>query len=494
MRDLRGTENVSSPCERLRELAAHTPAAPGLVLWAGGREAVWTWAELERRTRSTADAIASRTVRPERSVLVTEEVGGTGDVLNLIAMLRTRLPVAVLPGNAPHPARHALREKLLRNGHDLVELREPGIEVTLSKFPVRGCMPADSLLMSSGGSSGKPKVVIDRWMRRTGERPRAARLTTQLNWRAGQRQMIIGSLHHASTLNFLIEGLADGNTLVITRLFEPTTVLDLIAAWDIRWLHLTPYHMRHLVFTIRKRRHDLASLRGLVHLAAPCPYKIKRGWLDLLPPEYVFELYGSTEGIGVTIARGDEWIERPGTVGRGFFTHIRILDSEGFVLPPGETGEIYMRSRQGPRPSDTYLDVNDAMTVTADGFSSVGDRGHLDGDGYLYLTSRQLTRIQVGGETVDPSEVESVLISHPDVLDAGVAGVIDQRLGESLVALVVSTSRDPGSLKQYIRERMPGHKVPRIVRIVDQLPYTDVGKLDRMALSELAERGHVAQT
>jgi bile acid-coenzyme A ligase len=478
--------------EQLRERAAHTSAVPGLVSYTEGRELVWTWAELAEHARSVADAIASRTSRPERTVLVAEAEGRADDVLTLIGMLCTGLPVAVMPRNSPQSLGQALRETLLGHGYDLVDARESGIEVTRSKSPKRGDLPAESLLMASGGSSGRPKIVVDRRMRTIAAAPRAARPTSLMNWHAGQRQLVVGALHHASTLGFFIEGLADGNTLIVPHSFDPATALSLISAWQVHWLHLTPYHMRHLAFAMEKREYSLASLRGLVHLAAPCPHSLKRRWLNLMAPECIFELYGSTEGIGITIARGDEWMARPGTAGRGFFTHVRILDADGIALPAGEEGEIYMRSGLGSLPGHTYLDANDTIKVSVDGFSSVGDRGHLDDDGYLYVAARQLTRIQVGGETVDPSEVESVLIAHPSVLDAGVVGVPDERLGESLVALVVSAGHDASSLRRYLREKMAAYKVPRAIHVVDHLPYTEIGKLDRAALAECAALGRVA--
>jgi bile acid-coenzyme A ligase len=209
---------------------------------------------------------------------------------------------------------------------------------------------------------------------------------------------------------------------------------------------------------------------------------LKRRWLELLGAERVFEMYGATEGIGVTIARGDEWLHRPGTVGRGFFTHVRVLDERGRAVPAGGTGLVYLRS--GASARRVYLDRRDRLLTTVDNFVSVGDRGRLDPAGYLYLTSRQATRIQVGGETVDPTEVEYVLTEHPGVLDAAVIGVPDERLGESLAALVVSTgSEDRRSIRDFLRSRLARHKVPRTIRYVTELPRTDAGKLDRRRLT-----------
>jgi bile acid-coenzyme A ligase len=374
---------------------------------------------------------------------------------------------------------------LLAGGHDLLHVRDHEITFQRAQAGPRLPLPASSVLLATGGSSGKVRVVIDAQMRLIGSRPRAVRPSTAMNWRPGQRQMIVGPLIHTATLTFFTEALCDGNTLLVHRRFDGPATLSAIEDWRVEWLQFTPYHMRHLLSAAAGGAGRLASLHGALHLAAPCPAPLKRHWLDLIGPGNLFEMYGSTEGIGVTLARGDEWLRRPGTVGRGFFTQIRVLDEQGMQLPPGETGEIYLRS--GRLVQDRFLHTGHRIHTTGDGFASVGDHGHVDADGYLYLAPRQLGRIQVGGETVYPGEVESVLLDHPGVLDAGVAGIADEYLGEALIALVVPIGQpDPRTLRHYLRERLSRHKVPRAIRFVDSLPRRENGKLDRARLAALA--------
>jgi bile acid-coenzyme A ligase len=127
------------------------------------------------------------------------------------------------------------------------------------------------------------------------------------------------------------------------------------------------------------------------------------------------------------------------------------------------------------------------LSSTPDGFTTVGDHGWMDPDAYLYLAPRQLRRIQVGGETVDPADVEAALIAHPAVADAAVIGIPDERLGESVLAFVVSRSpSDARELKAYLRSCLSRHQVPRALRFVGQIPWTDAGKVDRRRLTELA--------
>jgi bile acid-coenzyme A ligase len=477
---------VSAVDERLRERAARAPTAPALVACAGGRATVSTWAELERRTRGLAETLAAAVRRPGRCVLVGPAGNDADAVAGLIAMLRTDLPAAPLAPTAPEAEVLALRDELLRGGYDVIRLVDGAVVPYGSTVEVPAALPAESLLLATGGSGGRPKVVVDTRMRTVARRPRATRPSAAMNWRPGQRQLVVGPLHHAAALTFFIEGLCDGNALIVSRSFDPVAALGAIGEWRAEWLSLTPYHLRHLMVAARGNPEGLASVRGLLHLAAACPHRLKREVIDLVGAERVFELYGCTEGIGVTLARGDEWLRRPGTVGRGYFTQIRVLDPAGQRLPTGRPGQVFLRS--GPLARRLYLRASERVGVTADGFASVGDRGRQDGDGYLYLEPRQLTRIQVGGETVDPAEVESVLMEHPGVLDAAVLGVRDDRLGESLVALVVPAgpSPDARAMRRYLREHVARHKVPRVLRFVGRLPRTEAGKLDRTALAEFA--------
>ncbi len=470
---------------RLRYHALSKPNEQALMVCAPGRSPVWTWCELEATTARPASAMAAAAARPGRSVLLLDAGNDERAVPELVAALRTELPVALLAASAPEAQRLALRDTLLRCGYDVISMVDLSPALTRSPAPAPAPLPADATLLTTGGSSGRPKLVVDRWMRGVGRRPPAVRPSSVMRWRAGQRQLVLGPLHHAAPLTAFVEGLSDGNTLIVASIFDPALVLATIEACRVEWLQLTPYHMRRLAGALRQGNHDLSSVRGMLHQAAPCPDPLKRRWLDLLEPSRVFELYGATEGVGITIASGEQWLRRPGTVGKGFFTRIRILDGSQRTLPVGEVGEVYLRS--GPATRRHYVDADDGVRTTIDGYASVGDHGRCDADGYLYLAHRQLTRIQVGGETVDPSEVESVLGGHPQVLDAAVLGVPDERLGEAVIALVVAEhGADPRALRHYLRERMARHKVPRLVRLVSELPYTDAGKLDRNRLEALA--------
>jgi acyl-CoA synthetase (AMP-forming)/AMP-acid ligase II len=222
-------------------------------------------------------------------------------------------------------------------------------------------------------------------------------------------------------------------------------------------------------------------------MADHCPPRVKRAFHEALGAERVHEMYTASEGIGMTMARGDEWEARPGTVGRGFRTALRIADGNGRALGPGETGEVYLRS--GARAPGTYLAATGRLRTTPDGFATLGDIGHLDPDGYLYLRPRQVATISVGGVTVQPTEVEAELMEHPRIADAGVCAQASAGFGERVVAAVVAADPRPTDLevRAWARARLAPAQVPARVVFVAALPRADTGKLDRAALAALVD-------
>jgi bile acid-coenzyme A ligase len=470
--------------ERLRGHAADKRIA--LATQDAGTERAWTWAELSRETAAWATDIEA--AAGGHGVALIEIDNGSKSVLRLLGALRTHVPAVVISRRAPEAEVAGLRDALARAGHDVAVVGEAGITTAPAGRPVRRPLPAHSVLLATGGSAGRPKIVIDPRMRTVGRRPRRARPSSSMNWRPGQRQLVIGPLHHTAALTYFIEAVSDGNTVIVERTFDPVRSLDLIENWGVEWLQLTPYHMRLLADAADGRSSCLSGIRGLLHLSAACPAKVKLRWLDLVGDTRVFEMYGATEPIGITLARGDEWRARRGTVGRGFFTQLRILDGSGRELPRGEIGDVHMRS--AAVAAGGYLDPVQRLRVTPDGFASVGDRGRLDRDGYLYLEPRQVIRIQVGGETVYADEVESVLGQHPHVQDAAVIGVPDERLGEAVFAVVAAprSQVSPRELRQFARERIARHKVPRRVLVTDVVPRSGTGKLDRLQVAQLAQQ------
>lgn len=201
----------------------------------------------------------------------------------------------------------------------------------------------------------------------------------------------------------------------------------------------------------------------------------------------VDEFYGSSEGVGVSFIRADEWLAHPGSVGRPLVGVAHIVGEDGRELPPGMPGDVYFEG------AGTFSYLNDAAKTAAAhndrGWVSVGDVGYLDADGYLYLTDRRHHMIISGGVNIYPQEAEDLLIGHPRVLDAAVFGIPDEAMGQSVAAVVQTV--DPADataafadvLLDWLRGRLAHYKCPRSLSFAAELPRTPVGKLDKRALA-----------
>lgn len=308
-------------------------------------------------------------------------------------------------------------------------------------------------------------------------------LRRKAGWRSGQRQLILGPLHHAAPFTTLLDGLLDANTTVLPPIFLPAWTVNLVERYAVEWIQLTPAHMRTILLLAEPEPVAFASVRTVLHTAAPCDSLTKRKWLELVGPQHLYEVYSATENIGGTMVRGDEWELRPGTVGRGLFTRISIRDETGNRLGHGEIGKVFMRAGRGSADR-TYLG-DQTLETTADGYASVGDHGWLDKDGYLFLTPRRHDVINVGGEKVYPNEVEAQLLEHPGVLDAVVVAIEEDVLGSTVGAYVVrkpDSSVSGRDLMTHCRSRLANYKVPTSVTFVDQVPRSAAGKLERWRL------------
>jgi bile acid-coenzyme A ligase len=286
----------------------------------------------------------------------------------------------------------------------------------------------------------------------------------------------------------LVSGLLDMHTVVVQGTFSPEKTVRSIEDQAVRWMQLTPAHMRRMLSSPEVTAVRLASLRGVLHTAASCDAWTKQGWNDLLGPERVFEMYGATERIGMTLATGAEWAARPGTVGKGFLTQIRIVGEDGATLPVGVEGRVFMRHGAGHRGRRALTTAGEEYTP--DGFRSVGDRGRLDADGYLYLGDRRTDMFTVGGANVYPAEVERVIMALPGVQDVAVIGHRDEALGSVPVAYVLPTAVERLTVDEVVRHcraALAVHKRPREVRLVADLPRTEAGKLHRRRLAETTD-------
>jgi long-chain acyl-CoA synthetase len=237
-----------------------------------------------------------------------------------------------------------------------------------------------------------------------------------------------------------------------------------------------------------RTRHDLSSLQLLVHAAAPCPVEVKRAAMDWLGP-IIHEFYAGSEGNGFCAIGPEEWLAHPGSVGRSLQGAVHIVGEDGEELPPGQEGEIWFES---PRRFEYHGDPDKTRAAWDErGWSTLGDIGWLDEDGYLYLTDRSSNMIISGGVNIYPREIEDLLVGHEAVADVAVLGTPDPDMGEQVTAFVeLMPGAAPAGedlaeeLIAWCRERLSHFKCPREVRFVDELPRLPTGKLLKRRLLE----------
>ncbi|BBX48693.1 hypothetical protein GCM10009641_02610 [Mycobacterium cookii] len=282
---------------------------------------------------------------------------------------------------------------------------------------------------------------------------------------------------------------AIGATTVMMERFDAQQALDAIQRYGVTHAQFVPTMFVRMLRLPDSTRmgFDLSTLRRVVHAAAPCPPDIKRQMIDWWGP-IVDEYYGSSEGAGISFIRAEDWLKRPGSVGKPMLGTPHILDEHGNELGPGEVGEIYY---EGGYPFEYLNDKAKTSSATsAEGWVTVGDVGYVDDDGYLFLTDRRHNMIISGGVNIYPQEAEHVLISHPLVVDAAVFGIPDDELGQSVKAVVElvdpSNAGDEvaSTLMFWVQGRLAKYKCPRSISFEERLPRTDAGKLYKQVLIE----------
>ena len=295
--------------------------------------------------------------------------------------------------------------------------------------------------------------------------------------------------YHAAPLKWGQGVTALGGTLVVMQKFKPLEALSAIESYGATHSQWVPTMFSRLLALsdAEKNQYNLSSLKMAVHAAAPCPIPVKKAMIDWLGP-ILFEYYSCTETIGMTLATCQDWIDNPGTVGRALLGVVHIVNEQGNECATGEDGLVYFSD--GPKFSYHNDEEKTSEAYNDKGWASVGDIGHVDENGYLYLTDRKSNMIISGGVNVYPQEVENLLISHPKIFDAAVIGTPHPDFGEEVRAVI---QLEPGNnptdeLKQefinYSRERLSHIKCPRVIDFRDDLPREPNGKLLKRKLTE----------
>jgi long-chain acyl-CoA synthetase len=345
-----------------------------------------------------------------------------------------------------------------------------------------------NIVIYTSGTTGRPKGVVHPHVDPQVGFEAQKGLVALWGFRPDDVHLMVGPAYHTMPGAYVAQHLFVGATSVLMPKFDAEECLRLIATERVTTTAMVPAHFVRIleVPPSDRARYDLSSLRRVLHAAAPCPPDVKRRIMDVFPPGSVWEFYGATEGPG-TIIPPDEWLAKPGSVGRPWpGVTVKILDDEGRECAPGEVGTIYLSSRGGARFRYHNAEEKTAAAFRGD-FFTVGDIGHLDGDGYLFISDRKHDMIISGGVNIYPREIEYVVIEHPDVIDVAVLGVPNARWGESVVAVVearTGSSLDAAALQAWCRERMADYKVPRHVELVGELPRDPNGKVLKRFLRE----------
>lgn len=290
-------------------------------------------------------------------------------------------------------------------------------------------------------------------------------------------------LYHA-TGRFIIRAVECGGSAVVMSRFDAESALAAIARWRVTHAHWVPTMMvRMLTLPAATRAcYDLSSLRCAIHATAPCPPQVKQQAIDWWGP-VVVEYYGGSENAGVTFIDSRDWLGHRGSVGRPIWGEVHILDEAGRELGPGSVGTIYFDG------SGDFAYHNDpektATAFSPQGWSTYGDLGHLDSDGYLYLSDRRDDLIISGGVNIYPAEIEHVLAEHEVVADVAVVGRPHAEYGQEVVASVhlrsgtVPSSDIAERLRMHCLEHLSKFKAPRAFRFVDSIARNENGKLLR---------------
>jgi long-chain acyl-CoA synthetase len=273
-----------------------------------------------------------------------------------------------------------------------------------------------------------------------------------------------------------------GGTVVVMEKFDPEQALALIEKHRIQCGQFVPTHfvrMLKLPEAVRAK-YDISSMVSAVHAAAPCPVPVKEQMIAWWGP-ILYEYYGGTESIGRTLIDSREWLSHKGSVGRAVLAELRICGEDGEPLPPRAEGMVYFAN--GPPLAYHNAPEKAAENTNRYGWTTLGDVGWLDEEGYLYLTDRKSFMIISGGVNIYPQEIENLLITHPKVADAAVVGGPHEEMGEQVIAVIQPLDwADAGDalrseLTAFIRSNLSHVKTPRVIDFMAELPRHATGKL-----------------
>jgi long-chain acyl-CoA synthetase len=353
--------------------------------------------------------------------------------------------------------------------------------------------PRGATMLYSSGTTGRPKGVRPPLSGVQVAEPGEALVTLASQFFGVNTETVYlspGPIYHAAPLRWSGAVQALGGTVVMMKKFDAEQALRTVGERHVTHGQFVPtmfIRMLRLPPEVRDR-YDVSSLRVAIHAAAPCPVEVKQKMIDWWGPILV-EYYAGTESNGMTVIDSATWLTKPGSVGQSVLGTVRICADDGTELAAGEIGGVYFERDAVPFAYHNDPDqTRAAQHPRHPAWTTLGDIGYLDEDGFLFLTDRKAFTIISGGVNIYPQETENVLALHPAVYDVAVIGVPDPEMGEAVAAFVQpAPGAVPGpELEQeiiaFVKSKIAGFKAPRTVRFVDHLPRSEAGKLVKSEL------------
>jgi acyl-CoA synthetase (AMP-forming)/AMP-acid ligase II len=391
-------------------------------------------------------------------------------------------------------------ERMFMVGLEAAAGRWESYEQSISAFPAEP-VPDESMgspMLYSSGTTGHPKGIYRELPAGSPDEQPDQTVFFRYLWGLHEDMVYLNPapLYHSAPQRSVSLALTLGATSVVMERFDPEEWLRLVERYRVTTCQMVPTMFSRLLRLPDhvRLKYDTSSLQTIIHAAAPCPVPVKQAMIDWVGP-ILNEYYAATEGNGFTFCTSEDWMKHPGTVGRALLGELLILDENGNECPTGVDGTVWFR---GATNFEYYRDPKKtAESRSSDGQSStVGDVGHVDEEGWLYLTDRKSYMIISGGVNIYPQETENLLATHPAVMDAAVLGVPNEDLGEEVKAVVQLV--EPGrageemeaELIRFCREHLAHFKCPRSVDFVDELPRLPTGKLYKRLLRDKYWEGH----
>jgi bile acid-coenzyme A ligase len=476
----------------LGDVPAHQAQRRGGDHWAIRHDDdVLPWAQLEDRATRRAHALAAKGVGHDDRVVLALPNGNALFELSF-ALWKLGATPTVVSGRMPGSE----LSEVIALAEPKAVIADPSLTGQIAQAlppdfgmdhfeqdPIESRMARNWKILTSGGSTGRPKLIV-------ANQPSRMSLDVAMLGQPGDGIIINpGPCHHNMPFATSVMGMVRGCSVTGMVRFDPAEFLRLVERDRPEWVTMVPTMMSRIWALPREQREafDVSSLKTVVHTAAPIAAWLKRAWIDWIGPDRIVEVYGGSEGVGVTLITGSEWLERPGSVGRPVGCTVRVLGSDGTELGPNQTGEIFFTSLHGTA-DEVFAYVGADKRKGPAGSVSLGDNGWLDEDGFLYVIGRRTDLILRGGENVYPAEIEAVLSECAGVAACVVIGLPHEDLGESVHAIieVQDPARPPSEddLRAHIAERLDRYKCPASYEFVLEPLRDAAGKVRRSKLRD----------